>query len=398
MYGGLSYGGAHRQVIRLLCALDKTKFNLTYFWCKPNPDLNSTFIWPEMDYSNIDLMINHGICVVEFNTLTRDVGKKFHPWIKTDFFEKYKKIKTDLIFAARAGYPEYPFIKLREPVIEWNIFGCADQSQNIIHSVCISDWSYKQWKQGAQKKIGEIIYPAVPHPAEISSMRSKLGISEDVVVIGFHQREDDHIYGDHALRAYAKTFHLLKSPSLFLIVGGSDRYKILSVELNLPVMFLPVIKEYKEVSSFLHTLDIFAHSGGAGEAHVTVIQEAMMHALPVITMRIEGRPDGQVGTLAGNGVVVEDVDAYANAIVVLVNNKDKRVKIGAQAGQYAQDNYRIETVAFKFENIFCENAKKFHNIKFSPSRLMLLDESCNNFSITRSVRSIFGRAWRILSR
>ncbi len=398
MYGGLSYGGAHRQTIRLLCALDKSKFNITYFWCKPNPDLNSTFIWPEMDYSNINLMESHSIRVVEFHTLTRDVAKKFHPWIKTDFFEKYHKIATDIIFSSRAGYPEYPFIKLSEPVIEWNIFGCADSSKNIIHSVCISDWAFNQWKKDSGKKTGEIIYPAVPFPAQVVSMRNKLGIRDDVIVIGFHQRADDHIFGEHSLIAYAKAIAKFKYPTVFIIVGGSDRYKALASELNLSVIFIPVLKEYTEISSFLITLDIFAHSGGAGEAHGTVIQEAMMHSLPVITMRIKGCPDGQVGTLSGNGIVVDNIDEYAKALVALVNNSADRIRIGVSAGIFAKDNYGMENVALKFENIFLESYKKYKNIKFTPSRLIFLDELSSQFLIIQKIRAVLRRLFLIVKR
>lgn len=366
MYGGLSYGGAHRQMIRLLCSMNTSKFNFTYFWCRPNQDIGSDFVWPELDYSNIILMESHGIRVIEFSARTRDISKRFHPWIDTDFFEKYSEVKTDLIFCCRAGYPEYPFVKLREPVVEWNIFGCTDSSANLVHSVLISEWSYQQWRKNAPNRSGEIIYPSVPAPADVRPLRQSLAIESDTVVLGFHQRVDEHIYGEQALRAYALALPHLKRKSRFIIVGGSQRYRSLAAELGIPVLFLPVMKAYEDVSAFLLSLDIFSHSGGAGEAHGTVIQEAMMHGLAVVTMRVPGCADGQVGTMADTGIVTDTVNDYAAAIVTLVNDSTARADHGGRARKHALHNYSSAVVASKFERLLIEKAAAYQGRKFRP--------------------------------
>ncbi|MBP0598378.1 glycosyltransferase family 4 protein [Herbaspirillum sp. LeCh32-8] len=387
MYGGLSYGGAHRQTIRLACALDRTRFAINYFWCKPNQDLNSDFVWPELDYSNIELMRSHGINVIEFKTQTRDIANKYHPWINTTFFEEYAKVRTDLVFASRGGYPEYPFIKLREPIIEWNIFGCADPSPNMVCSAAISHWAHANWKKAGLPLDAEIIYPAVPGPADVSDLRAKLGIGDDAVVLGFHQRQDDHIYGDHALRAYAAALPTLQKPSSFIIVGGSPKYRALAAELGVDVHFLPIAKEYEDVSSFLHTLDIFAHSGGAGEAHGTVIQEAMMHGLPSITMLLEGKADGQVGTMAGTGLVTRTVGEYAQAITDLVNDGDRRHALGAQARAIASERYAIAPVTRRFEEIFTEKAAAYRGRRFSPLNRVALDFMIESSPFLKKLRA-----------
>lgn len=373
MYGGLSYGGAHRQTIRLACALDPERFAINYFWCKPNPDLHSDFVWPELDYSNIELMRSHGINVIEFLTQTRDISHRYQPWINTTFFDEYNKVKTDLVFASRGGYPEYPFILLREPVIEWNIFGCADRSPNLIYSAAISHWAHDTWKKASLPVEADIIYPAVPAPAEVSDLRKELGIDPRTVVLGFHQRQDDHIYGEHALRAFAKALPHLDKPTCFMIVGGSPKYRKLAEELGVEVVFLPIAKNYEAVSSFLHTLDIFAHSGGAGEAHGTVIQEAMMHALPSITMLIEGKADGQVGTMAGSGIVTRTVDEYAGAITELVNNETRRKDLGDKARRIAHERYAVAPVAAHFEKVFIEKAAAYRQRRFSRFNKVAID-------------------------
>lgn len=373
MYGGLSYGGAHRQTIRLACAMDMTRFAVNYFWCKPNQDLHSDFVWPELDYSNIELMKSHGINVIEFTARTRDISNKYHRWLDTTFFEEYAKVKTDLVFASRGGYAEFPFIMLREPIIEWNIFGCADVSPNIVYSAAISHWAHTNWEKGHIDKESEIIYPAVPDPAEVGDMRQNLNISDEIIVLGFHQRQDEHIYGEHALRAYAAALPHLEKPSCFIIVGGSPKYQNLAVELHVDVKFVPVAKNYETVSSFLRTLDIFAHSGGAGEAHGTVIQEAMMHGLPSITMLLEGKADGQVGTMAGAGVVTRSINEYAQAIIDLVNDDNRRLVLGTKAREIANERYAIAPVTRRFEEIFTEKAEKYRGRRFSRMNRVVLD-------------------------
>jgi len=386
MYGGLSYGGAHRQTIRLACALDSSRFVINYFWCKPNRDLHSDFIWPELDYSNIELMRDHGINVIEFAAQTRDIANKFHPWINTNFFEEYSKVRTDLVFASRGGYPEYPFIILREPIVEWNIFGCADPSPNLVFSAAISHWAYANRQKAGLPTNAEIIYPAVPGPAEGNDLRQDLAIAADTVVLGFHQRQDDHIYGDHALRAYAAALSQLKKPSCFIILGGSPKYRELVAELGVSVCFLPIAKDYDSVSSFLKTLDVFAHSGGAGEAHGTVIQEAMMHGLPSITMLIEGKADGQVGTMAGTGMVTHSIEEYASAIVKLVNNDEQRLSLGSKAREIACERYAIAPVARHFEEIFAEKAAEYRNRRFSRMNKVAMDFLVESTPLLRKLR------------
>jgi len=101
MYGGLSYGGAHRQTIRLACALDPERFAINYFWCKPNPDLHSDFVWPELDYSNIELMRSHGINVIEFQTRTRDISHRYQRWIVEGLGGTWRGVQADYPHRAR---------------------------------------------------------------------------------------------------------------------------------------------------------------------------------------------------------------------------------------------------------------------------------------------------------
>jgi hypothetical protein len=362
MYGGLSYGGAHKQIIRLICLLDKKEFNVTYFWCNPGRDIGSTFNWPDMDYSNITKMEKCGITVIQFSARGRDIRSRYHRWLDTDFMEKFNSVSTDIIFTAKSGHPEYPFILMNKPIVEYNIFGLHDSTPALVFSALSSDWVHKIWLSKCRKKRGKVIYPGVPEPTKNGNMRETLGINVSTVMLGFHQRADDNIYGEHALRAAALAKKSLQQDIGVIVMGGSDKYKVLARTLGLNVVFVPVTKEWHDISSFLSTLDIYIHSGGAGETLCIAIQEAMIHKLPVITMEIPGKANGQIGTLAGCGMVTRDIDEYADAIRLLADDLDGRRALGKSARDYAAANYGLNTWVKEFESIFrtvhCERKSK----------------------------------------
>ena len=368
-YAGISYGGAHRQVIRLACALDKKKINVRFFWCKHKKDIGSTFIFPELDYNNLDILRAHGVDVVEFNVEARDIRRRFHPWINTNFWEIFRKYETDLVFTAKAGYPEYPFILMKHPVVEWNVFSSLDITENLVMSVSQSDWVQNAWlSTGGDPIKNTLIYPFVPQPQSQEDLRDYLGISMTDVVIGFHQREDDYIYGEQALIAFSLIDKELREKTKFLILGGSSKYIQLAQKLGVDLVRLPVEKDFKKVSSFLNSLDIFAHSGGSGETLCIAIQEAMMHGLPVITMDIKGRPNAQVSTLKNAGIVVNDVKEYSTKLDSLIRNKDQRLNMGEQLKRIALEEYSEERCVDKFTKLFLDLYDAGRTYEFSIPR------------------------------
>jgi len=352
MYGGLSYGGAHKQIIRLICLLDKERFNITYFWCAPGRDKGSTFQWPDMDYSNITRMERSGITVIEFFASGRDIRSRYHKWLDTDFMKKYYSVKTDIILTAKSGHPEYPFILLNKPIVEYNIFGLNDSTPSLAFSALSSEWVYNLWQSKSGNKRGRVIYPGVPETIKNVGLREAHGMNHSKVVLGFHQRADDNIYGEHALRAAAIAKKSVQKDISVVVMGGSDKYKELAKLLCLDVAFIPVTKEWADISNFLSTLDIYVHSGGAGETLCIAIQEAMMHGLPVITMEIPEKANGQIGTLGDCGIVTRNIEEYADAIRQLSDNVDARRALGKRARAYAIKNYSLKAWKEEFESVF----------------------------------------------
>lgn len=329
MYGGLSYGGAHRQAIRLACALDKRQWAVTYYWCYPGETPGSPLIHPPLNLDNIQLLRQHGVDVIQFHVEIRDLTTVHHSWVGTDFWEKFNRETTDLVFAVKGGMPEYPFVLMDLPIVEWNIWGSVDTAYNTVYSVAQSDWVRNRWlENGGGRRPSDVVYPFVPFPTpDEDDLRHDLRIPPDCVVVGFHQRVDDFIYGEQAFRAYAALPPQVRVNTRMLVLGGSPRYGRLDEELGTQAIFVNETNDYAYVSRFLKTLDIYTHSGGIGETLGIAIQEAMIHGVPVITQKISGCPSGNIDVAGGAGVVVEDVDSYASALKSLVQDADLRAAI-----------------------------------------------------------------------
>lgn len=366
MYGGLTYGGAHRQAIRLASVMNKDKFNIHYFWCRHNKDKGSDFSFPEIDLSLAEEMKKNGVEVIEFNVGFRDIALSNHPWFETDFFQIFEKYPTDIVFGVRAGYPEFPFVHLQKPIVEWNVFGCVDRSDNLVASISVSPWIQQKWIQnGGFESLSSVCYSGLNAAGiEAGDLRKELGIKKNEIAIGFHQRKDDNIYGEQALIAFSQIKNKINKKVKFLILGGSEKYKDLSRGLEIEAIFLPVTFDYKKISLFLNTLDIYTHSGGAGETLGIAIQEAMMHGLPIVSMF--GENNGHVDVIGESGKVCKDIDEYRDFLFSLIQNNVERRLLGSYARQKAENEFSINKVAQFFERVFADVYNKYvkKNIEF----------------------------------
>lgn len=372
-YAGLSYGGAHRQSMNLAKILNKDVFNVRYFWCKHEQDRYSNFSFPQIDLKFIDELRASGVETTEFRVGYRDISNKYHAWKETDFFEVFNTYKTDIVLAVRSGHAEYPFVLMDKPIVEWNVFGGVDNSENIVYSVAVSPWIRRQYLQKGGKKDGGYCYYGldVPvRPENIADLRAKYGISEGDIAIGFHQRKDDNIFSDQALRAWKHAVGNTDRKLRFVILGGSEKYKDLARELGLEVLFLPIVFEYEKVSEFLSILDVYSHSAGLGETLGIAVQEAMMHQLPVVAMY--GENNGHVDVIGDTIEVAKTQDQYDAILLGLVNDDERRRNIAEKSLMRAKNNFSVQNMKEYFEKLlklqyenFCRSGNHFRILTVS---------------------------------
>jgi FkbM family methyltransferase len=349
-YGGLTYAGAQRQAMRLACSLDKQRFKVRYFWCRHQRSGGSTAPFPKICPELADELLAAGVEVIEFQVGYRELGVLGYPWSETDFFELFAKYPTDIVFSVRAGEPEYPFIKIDKPLVEWNVFGIVDPSPNLVYSVAVSPWIRNLWlSNGGNPEKSGVCLSSVSQPTT-DSLRKKFGIAKEELVVGFHQRDDNHLAAPYIFEALAAIRSKGRPLPRIMILGGGSLYKELASQFKLDVIFLPLTPDFNEVSRFLNTLDIFTHNGAAGESLGIAIQEAMAHGLPIVSMK--GPNNGHIEVVGGAGRVCSTQEEYTAFLETLLFDVAERENRSRAARTRAESVFSAETVAGYFSRVF----------------------------------------------
>jgi replicative DNA helicase len=104
-------------------------------------------------------------------------------------------------------------------------------------------------------------------------------------------------------------------------------------------------------------------------------------------MLIEGKADGQVGTMAGTGIVTKSVEEYAHAIVDLVNDEQRRKQLGQAARTVANESYALKPVVSRFEEIFTEIAARYRGRRFSRINKVMCDYVAESNVIFTRIRA-----------
>jgi glycosyltransferase involved in cell wall biosynthesis len=108
---------------------------------------------------------------------------------------------------------------------------------------------------------------------------------------------------------------------------------------------------YDEVTCWMREADILVLPSRA-ETFGRVIVEAYLHALPVITTRVEALPevveDGRTGLL----IEPDRSDDLARAILELGNDKPKRIEMGHNGRKLAQERFNFDQVISKEIQIY----------------------------------------------
>ncbi len=373
-YGGLSYGGAQKQSIDLAKILDKNIFNIRYFWCKHISNKYSDYPYPKENLDSLTDLKKNGVETIEFHVGYRDISNPYHLWGDTNFFEIYNKYPTDLNFVVSSGRPGFPTIHINKPLIEWNVFASVDnESENLIYSVGVSPWVQKTYiENGGNKNKSGYCYYGLEEPKTNENLREKLNISEEHIVIGFHQRDDANIFAEHAMKAWKYVWDKTNKKIYFLVLGGSSKYRELAHNLGLDVHFLPVVLNSLEVTKFLNTLDIFSHSAGAGESLGIAVEEAMIHKMPIVS--IYGKNNGHIDVIGNTIEIAKNQDDYNRILLDIIQNDEKRKRISLLSYERAKNNFSVSSMKKYFEDLFIKKYNEYKNTNFKVKDLSIYNK------------------------
>jgi len=363
-YSGLSSGGTEKQLIRLAASLNKDLFDVDYYWCNPGIDLFSDAISNPISIIQKNYLEENMVRTIEFKVEKRDISNSGHKWINTNFWKVFDYKNYDIIQTAKSGHPEYPFIHIPKPIIEWNIFGSVDFSKNIYKTICISKWIYNIWiSNGGNPKKGEVIYPGITKSSNLNIYQEK-PLRKNEIILGFHQRESDNIFSPIPLNVFSRVKSKIKDKKIkFIILGGSDLYKKQAEKLNLlnDVKFLVPTAKWSEICNFLSSLDIYCHGRKDGECHGTAIQEAMLHGLPVVSHK--ALMNGHIEIIGDCGKVCNNEKCYEEYLTKLILNNELRIKLGDKARKLAVEKYLIDNTKDRFEKLYIDTINDIERSK-----------------------------------
>lgn len=165
------------------------------------------------------------------------------------------------------------------------------------------------------------------------NMRRKIGISSEATVIGTVSRLDEPKKGIAILLKAARDILRRGKDVYFIIVGeGYSKTELQNMaadsSISERVKFLGFWDNLQEIYS---TLDIFVLPS-ISEGFPIVNLEAMASGLPVVATNVGGVPEAIINNVNGILVPPNNKNALRDAILILINNKELREKMG-EAGR-----------------------------------------------------------------
>lgn len=358
-FGGLSAGGTERWLQTMAVNLVTQGHLVDFYYCDSAPYTTSDFTHPDTDPSRLEYIINGGVRAMRFHVDYKDTKSRSHNWIGTNFFDVFEPSGYDFIQTAKAGPPEFPFTKLDQGVVEMVALDAGvDNSKAIDWSVHLSHWQRRRWvARGGRLDRSSIIPVPVMQPKTLENLRGYLGIPNEDLVLGFHQRDSNEIASKYQIDAFSR---INDSKIHFVQLGGGSVYEVQARELGVRNYHrLSHSSNADDISKFLNTLDIYTHGRRDGETFGTAIAEAMIHGIPCVSHESIGGANAHQETMGKGGYFARSFEEYFSSLQTLIGDESLRLKIGSEGKSRAENEFSEVNCALKLQKIYMD-------IKVSP--------------------------------
>jgi glycosyltransferase involved in cell wall biosynthesis len=358
-FGGMAYGGTEKVLQTIASHLPKSIYTVDFYYCDAAPYIGSNFKHPNTDLSRINYCLDNGVNLIKFRVGKKDTTTSTHDWVDTNFWDCFNELDYDLIVTGRAGHPEYPFNLINKTTMidTIHLSGMAENKPNVYKSVLISSEQKDNWvSAGGPSKRAVLI----PNPVEIPKTKKTIQ-NKNKFVFGMHQRVDDNIFSPIPLKAYKK---IETENTKFMILGGSDKYKVQAKSLNIKnIKFYPATPLSEEIHTFLNSLTVYAHGRSDGEQCSTAIIEGMSHGLPVISHAAPSM--GQVEQIGNGGYVANNVESYADVMNKLIENNKYYKYCSEESLKRYRNHYSLDSIMNKYLQLFEEAIQSRNRMKIN---------------------------------
>lgn len=360
-FGGLANGGTEKYLQNIAMSLPKDQFDVTYFYCDAAPYIGADWKHPDTDPVRQKLMEQAGIRLVKFNVEAKDITNPIHTWVNTDFWSHFKEEDFDIVQSGIAGHREYPFYLIKNTPIVHSIHltNMWHNQDNIAAIVHVSNHSKEAWiNAGSPSHKHHVIYPSIQSAPEkksegVASIRKTIGLTEDTIIFGMHQRVDDGIWSPIPLQAYAMA---QADNTAFVILGGSDKYAEQATLMGLHNFIqLEPTADQKAIWGFLAALDVYCHGRADGENNSQCIGEAMAMGLPIISHQAPSMGQAeQIGDIQkdGCGIVAVDWQQYGKFMMQLTADATLRKELSLRAKARWQNLYSPSSINNKWVELY----------------------------------------------
>lgn len=312
-YYGLDKGGTEKFLQTVSALLPKDQYIVDYYYINTNPEKISAV---KKEY-----LIKNKVNLIPYHCEKIETKKRYVYLRNSNFFDIFRG--ADIVLTGSSGFTEQVLENIKNiPIVQTiHYVDGADNQYNISRVLHISEFSKNMWikKGGDKTRIGFISHPIIIPDYNKIDIRKKFGIDTDCFVFGLHQRDNDYIFSEIPLNAYAEVEN---ENTAFIMCGGSKKYREQAECLGLKnVYFIDATDSNDIIYSFLESIDVYAHGRFDGELNSTAIAEAMYFSLPIITHPSDVY-NGQLEVIDGNGFSAQNAHEYADKMRDLMKNKD----------------------------------------------------------------------------
>ena len=230
-------------------------------------------------------------------------------------------LKPFILHRYSAGIPEYPFVneikQHTKHFVSTSVFGNQDDTIDISKVIYVS--KHVQWmagKHGVENH--HVVRNPIEAPYSTENLREELEIPTNAFVFGRIGRDDESIYENINIRAYAE----VERDDVFLVLVAPSRECRSDVgRFGIKnVRYVERTTDEVKLSKFFRTIDVLAHARKDGECNSAAIFEAAAHRKPVISHYGEVFR-GNIETIQDSGFVVlsGDVEEYTRIMKAFID-------------------------------------------------------------------------------
>ena len=230
-------------------------------------------------------------------------------------------MKPFILHRYSAGIPEYPFVREikqhTKHFVSTSVFGNQDDTIDISKVIYVS--KHVQWMAGKQSAENHLVVRnpiEAPHSTE--NLREELGIPKDAFVFGRIGRDDESIYENINIRAFAE---VERDNVYFVLVAPSNKCRNDIERFGIKnVRYVERTTSKVRLSQFYNTIDVQAHARKDGECNSGAHYEGFAHRVPLIS-HYGTTFQGHLETTGAGGFVVlgGDVEEYARIMRAFID-------------------------------------------------------------------------------